>query len=62
MKETRETGLSDITAAFEHSPIDELIVLTPPAGTIQLGQGLLLRHAERAKHRNSGPKPTQEVM
>ena len=43
--EARYTGLFDISAAFVHSPVDELIVLTPPVGIVQPGQGLLLRQA-----------------
>ena len=60
-KETGYNGLFDITAAFVHSPIDELIVLISPAGIVQPGQGLLLRRAlyGRRKASNSGRKLTQ---
>ena len=42
MKETWYVGLFDIKTAFVHSPTDEFIALTPPAGIVQPGQGTLV--------------------
>ena len=45
MKGTRCIGCFDTTAASVHSPMDELIVLIPPAGIVQPVQGLWLSRA-----------------
>ena len=53
MKETRHIELFDITAAFVHPPVDEFIVLLPPVGIVQPGQGLLLRRARCGTRKGS---------